>query len=324
MGTIYLAKKYKTAKSASKPTPYFIKYAQLLVTLSSSKVKPPSAFFIIIITLVVSIHSSRTIYVFWENGKDIKLKRRIQTNITKRSDHMIWQDYARQLKEVLALDGSPVGVTFSDVPAGNGKEPKIMACAAFYQAARKGTTFNISAETCTCPGGSTFLGLSAPSPERAALTRKFLIEGEKFSSCNASFFRGRALSQSQPPLGVAKYVVIGPLEKSEFKPDLVLFLCNPAQASRLVVLSTYETGIPLQGQLNGSTCGGAVTYPLSTGRVNVTFLDPSSRHLVKGFKDSDLIFSAPFFYVRSIVESIPLCTAGTAKPGMGYDEIMKK
>ncbi|PKM79941.1 MAG: hypothetical protein CVU89_15875 [Firmicutes bacterium HGW-Firmicutes-14] len=237
---------------------------------------------------------------------------------------MIWQDYAKQLKEVLGLDGSPVGVAFSDKPAGNGKDGKIMPCTAFYQAARKGATFNICAENCTCPGGSTSLGLAALSPERAARVKKFLIEGEKFSSCNASFFRSRALSQSQPPLGVSKYVVIGPLEEFEFKPDLVLFLCNPAQASRLVVLSTFETGIPLQAQLNNSTCGGAVAYPLSTGRVNVTFLDPSSRHLVKGYKDSDLIYSAPFFYVRSIVESIPLCTAGTAEPGMGYNEVMNK
>ena len=237
---------------------------------------------------------------------------------------MIWQDYAKQLKEVLDLDGSPVGVSFSDKPASNGKDSKTMPCAAFYQAARKGLTFNVCTENCTCPGGSTSLGLAVPSPERGALVKKFLIEGEKFSSCNASFFRGRALSQSQPPFGVSKYVVIGPLEEFEFKPDLVLFLCDPAQASRLVVLSTYETGIPLQGQLNGSTCGGAVSYPLSTGRVNVTFLDPSSRHLVKGYQDSDLIFSAPFFYVRSILESIPLCTAGTAEPGMGYNEVMNK
>ncbi len=237
---------------------------------------------------------------------------------------MIWQDYSKQLKEVLALDGSPVGVTFSDVPASNGTDHKIMACTAFYQAARKGTHFNICAENCTCPGGLTSLGLAVPSPERAALVKKFLVEGEKFSSCYASFFRSRAMSQSQLPVGVAKYVVIGPLETFEFRPDLVLFLCNPAQASRLVILSTYENGIPLQAQLSGSTCNAAITYPLSTGRVNVTFLDPSSRHLVKGYKESDLIFSAPFFYVRSIVESIPSCTAGTAKPGMGYSEVMIK
>jgi uncharacterized protein (DUF169 family) len=236
---------------------------------------------------------------------------------------MIWQDYAQQLKDVLGLDGSPVAVTFSNTPARNGKASKTMACAAFYQAARKGVTFNITAATCTCPGGATFLGLSVPSPERAAFVQRFLIEGEKFSACAASFFRTRALAQGQPPMGVGKFVVIGPMEQFELKPDLVLFVCNPAQASRLVTLSSYETGIPVQGQLSSSTCGGAITYPLSTGRPNISLLDTSSRHLVKGFKDSDLIFSAPFFIVRSIVESIPLSTAGTAQPGMSYAEIMK-
>ncbi len=162
-----------------------------------------------------------------------------------------------------------------------------------------------------------------PSPETAASVKKFLIEGEKFCSSNASFFRSRILSQGQPPAGVSKYVIIGPLEEFEIKPDLVLFLCNPAQASRLVTLSTYESGIPLQAQLSGSTCSGSVAFPLSTGRINVSFLDNSSRHLVK-YKDSDLIFSVPYFQLRSIVESIPLSTAGTAEPGIGYNEIMNK
>jgi uncharacterized protein (DUF169 family) len=236
---------------------------------------------------------------------------------------MIWQEYSKQLKDVLKLDGSPVAVTFSSSPATNGKAAKAMACGAFYQAARKGTTFNMTAETCSCPGGATFLGLAMPSPERAALVQKFLIDGEKFSSCAASFFRARTLGQGQPPMGLAKFVVIGPMEQFELKPDLVLFVCDPAQASRLVTLSSYETGIPVQGQLSSSTCGGAVTYPLSTGRPNISLLDTSSRHLVKGFKDSDLIFSAPYFIVRSIVESIPLSTAGTAEAGMSYAEIMK-
>jgi len=235
---------------------------------------------------------------------------------------MIWHDYAGQLKEVLKLDGSPVGVAYSDTPAENGKNSRVLPCAAFYQAARKGSTFNICAETSGCPGGTTHLGLGVLTPERAALIKKFLIEGEKFRSCAAAFFRSRVLGQGQPPLGVGKYLVVGPLEEFQLKPDLVLFLCNPEQASRLVTLATYETGIPLQAQLSGSTCSGAVAYPLSTGRVNVTFIDPSSRHLVRGYREADLIFSAPFFSVRSIVESIPLCTAGTAEPGMSFQEVM--
>jgi uncharacterized protein (DUF169 family) len=237
---------------------------------------------------------------------------------------VVWRDYAKQLKEVLALEGSPVGVAFSDEPASTGKSRKVYACTALYQAARKGVTFNLSAATCTCPGGLRSLGLVAPDPERAGLVKKFLIHGEKFSSCNASFFRSRALSQGQAPYGVSEYVVVGPLDEFELKPDLVLILCNPAQASRLVTLSTYESGIPVTAQLSSSTCGGAVMIPLSTGRVNVTFLDLSSRRLVKGFKDSDLFFSVPYFLLRSIVESIPLSTAGTAEAGMGIDEVMIK
>lgn len=236
---------------------------------------------------------------------------------------MIWQAYSRQLKDVLGLDGSPVAVTFRNTAAVHGKGTRTMPCNAFYQAARKGVTFNMTVETCSCPGGATFLGLSAPSPQRALAVQRFLIEGEKFSSCAASFFRSRALSRIQLPMGISNFVVIGPMEQSEFKPDLVLFICNPAQASRLVVLSSYETGIPLEGQLSGSSCGAAISYPLSTGRPNISIIDPSTRHFVKGFKDSDLIFSAPFFIVRSIVESIPLSTAGTAEPGVDYAEIMK-
>ena len=41
---------------------------------------------------------------------------------------MIWREYAKQFKEVLTLDGSPVGVAFSDTPSSNGKGDKIMAC----------------------------------------------------------------------------------------------------------------------------------------------------------------------------------------------------
>ena len=109
-----------------------------------------------------------------------------------RSDYMIWREYAKQLKEVLALDGSPVGVAFSDTPSSNGKGDKIMACTAIYRAARKKATFNVSVQTCSCPGGTTSLGLAAPSPERAASVRKFLIEGGKiqFLQCFVFPFQG--------------------------------------------------------------------------------------------------------------------------------------
>lgn len=51
-----------------------------------------------------------------------------------------WQEWSRRLKEVLGLDGSPVAVTYTDVPADNGRAKRVMACAAFHLA-RRGMTF---------------------------------------------------------------------------------------------------------------------------------------------------------------------------------------
>ena len=51
---------------------------------------------------------------------------------------MIWQDYARKLRGSLALEGSPVGVAFSDEPASDGQNDEAHARTAFCQAARKG------------------------------------------------------------------------------------------------------------------------------------------------------------------------------------------
>ena len=116
-------------------------------------------------------------------------------------------------------------------------------------------------------------GFIRPSTGAGCPGEKVSDRGGKIQFLQRSVFPDAGSGQGQPPLGVSKYVVVGPLEEFELKPDLVLFLCNPAQASRLVTLSSYETGIPVQAQLSSSTCGGAVTIPLSTGRANVTFLD---------------------------------------------------
>lgn len=233
-----------------------------------------------------------------------------------------WQEWSRRLKEVLGLDGSPVAVTYTDVPAANGRAKRVMACAAFHLA-RRGMTFNMTAEQSVCPGGTRHLGLAEDTSwESFEATKRFLVHGEKFRSCYAAYFRSGVMNRARPPYYLARYVVIGPAEEAEQKPDLFLIFCEPAQASRLVVLATYESGLPLKVQVSGSTCGSAVTYPLATGRINVSFIDPSSRHLVKGFKPSELIFSVPYFYMSHVVDAIDRSTAGTAAPGMTFGELL--
>ncbi|MHA1324233.1 MAG: DUF169 domain-containing protein [Candidatus Helarchaeota archaeon] len=120
-----------------------------------------------------------------------------------------------------------------------------------------------------------------------------------------------------PPLGLAKYIIFVPLEKSKLQPDLVLFLCNPWQASRLIYLAVYH-GFPIKPQVTGSLCWSAITYPLMTGNFNVTMGDPTARRHY-GYNPNELIVSVPFRMIPLMCDALELSTAGRGKPAPWFE-----
>jgi len=224
---------------------------------------------------------------------------------------MVWKEYAERLRGVLKMEKQPIAVTYSMVPADQGEGGQHWACRALQDAAG-GAIINLTKTNSACRGGTWHLGLGPkPTGEMDRVLKKFLVDGEKLFCSIATFYRAMTLA-AQPPLGLADYVVVSPLEKSQFRPDLVIFLCNAEQTCRILTLATYETGISPKTELVGSACHMAVTYPLVSGEVNVSFLDYTARKL-KGYKADELFVSVPFHRMAGIIESIPLCTAGTAK-----------
>jgi len=224
---------------------------------------------------------------------------------------MVWQEYSKRLREVLGLEGSPIGVSYSMVPASKGKSGKHWVCQALLDAG-KGAIINLSQESCACPGGTWHLGLGPrPSGEADKLLKRFLVEGEKLFCSIATFHRAMTLT-AQPPLGLAEYVVLSPLEKAEIAPDLVVFLCTPEQACRLVTLATYPDGLPPKTEIVGSTCHMVIAYPLVSGELNISLLDYTSRKY-QNYKPEELFVSIPYHKLPGLVGSIDLCSAGTAK-----------
>jgi len=224
---------------------------------------------------------------------------------------MVWQEYSKRLSEVLGLEGSPIAVSYSMVPASKGKSGKHWVCQALLDA-REGAIINLSQESCACPGGTWHLGLGPrPSGEADKALKKFLVEGEKLFCSIATFHRAMTLT-TQPPLGLAEYVVFSPLEKAEIAPDLVVFLCTPEQACRLVTLATYPDGLPPKTEIVGSTCHMVVAYPLVSGELNISLLDYTSRKY-QNYKPEELFVSIPYHKLPGLVGSIDLCSAGTAK-----------
>ena len=224
---------------------------------------------------------------------------------------MEWKDYSRQLREVLKMERHPIAVTYSMVPADEAKEGRHWVCRAL-QDASEGTVVNLTKENSVCHGGTWHLGLGPkPAGEADKALKKFLVGGEKLYCSIATFYRSTTLT-AQPPLGLAENVVISPLEKAQFEPDLVLFLCNAEQACRLLTLATYDSGVSPKTELVGSACHMAITYPLVSGEVNVSFLDYTARKM-RGYEPDLLFVSVPYHRMAGIMRSIPLCTAGTAK-----------
>jgi uncharacterized protein (DUF169 family) len=224
---------------------------------------------------------------------------------------MTWKEQAERLKGVLGLKGSPVSVTYSMNPDKRGKKEKSWVCQAFKDA-RDGEIINISRETSCCMGGTWHLGLGPkPTGEEFKAVQKFLVEGEKLFCSIAVFHRINALSV-EPPVGLADYVIFCPMEKAETRPDVVLFICNAEQACRLITLATYYDGLSPRTEMVSSACHMAVSYPLVSGEINVSFLDYTARKMKK-YNSDELIVSIPYHKMDNLVNSIDACTAGTAR-----------
>lgn len=189
-----------------------------------------------------------------------------------------WKAEVGTLVEVLGLENKPVAVTFTNDEVESGSRERISFCRALKRAAG-GEAFVIETGNSACPGGSWHCGLTEPpsGPARRFL-QHFLTRGEKLTHSIVSFHRMLALG-SPPPTGLADRVVMGPVEVSTLRPDLVVFLVDPEQACRLIALDHYWDGMPLQVEVTGSLCHAAIAYPVATGRTNVTFGDWTARRM---------------------------------------------
>lgn len=222
-----------------------------------------------------------------------------------------WKEELGSLVEALGLESKPVAITFTNDPVEAGEHKRTWLCRAMKLAAA-GESLVIDRETSACPGGSWHCGFTERPPGEAYRElQQFLTRGEKLTHSIVSFHRMQAQAEP-PPTGMSERMLVGPVEKAEVRPDLVLFLCNAEQACRIVALDHYWDGIPIRVELTGSLCHSAIAHPVVTGRTNVTFGDWTARHAQKF--PADVVFvSIPYERVHNLVAALPECSAGSAE-----------
>lgn len=226
-----------------------------------------------------------------------------------------WKDFAETLVSVLELQGQPISITYSDEEVESTVDRSIAICEALTLA-RSGEILCVGEDKCACPGGRWHLGYG----EKREGLEKRLVEGEKLWATVAIARQsiGKTHIIAPPPLGLAKNVIFSPLNKAELRPDLIVILANPWQASRLIFLADYH-GFPIIPRVTGSLCWSAITYPLVTGNFNISMGDPTAR-LNRNYNVNELFVSIPYRMVPAMMDAIEYSTAGKAKPARWFQQ----
>lgn len=213
----------------------------------------------------------------------------------------------------------PVAVKMAssaDEVPGKARMPKrdfgvtMAVCQGIAIARRLGWIMAMGKEDMLCPLGAISLGL---------LTAK-----EKFldGTFNVPFWlksqelRAK-MNRNLPRLEYGKYshVVMAPLHRAEFEPQVIIVYGNPAQISRLIQSVVYSTGEPIvTSTAGGFACGGEITVPILTDKCQALLIGGGDRAIAQA-DDHEVAFSTPVSKIEAIIEGLEAThKAGTRYP----------
>lgn len=222
-----------------------------------------------------------------------------------------WQQFAQTFKELLNLEYSPVAINCLKEPVISSLEKKLRICRAILDAG-KGKTLQIDKQNNACFGAAWHLGFNKLEDKKVLeMIKKFVVEGEKLFCTYEAL--DKLISQMEDvPDNSNSYFLLSPMEQTEIKPELIIFICNAEGACRLLTLVTFLDGLMPKIKIGGPTCRMSIIYPLLTGEPNLSFYDYTARKICNVEKDK-LIISIPYKKISSLIDSIDRCTAGRAK-----------
>ena len=239
-------------------------------------------------------------------------------------DKKEWHEFSNILKRILGLELDPVAINCSKVKAPDSDKSKVRICQAILSAA-KGLPQIIDKKNNACLGAAWHLGFIKIRDKKATdMIKKFVVEGEKLFSSYQALDTLISQMEEVPDNSEASFI-LSPLEKSDYKPDIVIFICNPEQACRILTMITFIDGRMPKIKIGGPTCRMAIMYPLLTNEVNISFYDYTARKICNIDKDK-LLISIPYAMLPKIIENLDHCTAGRAKMEypQGFREFVQK
>lgn len=111
-------------------------------------------------------------------------------------------------------------------------------------------------------------------------------------------------AQPKAPVGSIVSILIGPLNRVDFDPDLILIYGNPAQIARLVQGALYREGGAIESRFSGRcACAQEFIYPHLNQKCNV-IIPAQGERFISLTADDELVFSIPRTQVEPVLEGL--------------------
>jgi len=213
------------------------------------------------------------------------------------TDIQTLNEQARRLDDLLRLETYPLAVKWyedaRDVPAGamfpmRDKGKHIALCQAFSLARMRGMTVAMEIRDHWCWNPLVAFGMVDCSPGSKAFEVIKPLIG--VPPKDADDFLARF-----PRLEAGKYkaVVVAPLYKADFMPDVILIYSNTAQLNMMLRAVKSQTGELVKSVFDGiDSCAYATVPTMLTREFRITIPDPGDVERARAGKD-EIIFSVP-------------------------------
>ncbi|HUW64270.1 MAG TPA: DUF169 domain-containing protein [Spirochaetia bacterium] len=228
------------------------------------------------------------------------------------------KEAAAQLNRYLLPSSFPLGIGILESREGvpkSAKTPvhnfkkKLAVCQLVTMARRYGWTVAFGREEQKCALGSLIFGFDHPGP--------FYLEGhlaeQTYVSSSEAGVRSEQTMQ-RLAYNPERWVVIGPLDRIDFDPDIVLVYGHPAQMMRLIQADLYGTGGAFATAMSGrGACAEEIAAPYLSGKCQMGMPCTGERVFAQT-QDHEMAFGIPAGRLDGVLKGL----AETHRKGVRY------
>ncbi|MGD8372570.1 MAG: DUF169 domain-containing protein [Syntrophobacterales bacterium] len=186
---------------------------------------------------------------------------------------------------------------------------KVATCQAIAMARRYGWVLAVGEEDISCPLTAVVFGFRPAS--------EFYLKGGACAGMYTETEEAGKLSEEQVEkfsFGEYEYILVAPLHRTTFEPEVIVIYANPAQVLRLLTGALWKSGGRLASSFGGRIdCAEEIIVPLRSGKCEV-ILPCYGDRIFAQTQDHEMAFSIPMDRAQEIIEGLE----GTQKGGVRY------